>query len=170
VPDDVVLGLLKSQPAHGYELLAYFRDNSKLGRIWTMSTSQLYAVLKRLEVEEYISGSQVEVPDAPPRVMYSLTKMGEDRLLAWLYDQDPPVSIHKIRVMFLSRLYIALLLQLPFEDVVNQQNLILQNRLKILENEKLILTTQIENLAVELMIRQIESAISWLQYCKSILV
>ena len=135
-----------------------------------MSTSQLYAVLKRLEVEEYISGSQVEVPDAPPRVMYSLTKMGEDRLLAWLYDQDPPVSIHKIRVMFLSRLYIALLLQLPFEDVVNQQNLILQNRLKILENEKLILTTQIENLAVELMIRQIESAISWLQYCKSILV
>lgn len=135
-----------------------------------MSTSQLYAVLKRLEVEEYISGSQVEVPDAPPRVIYSLTKMGEDRLLAWLYDQDPPVSIHKIRVMFLSRLYIALLLQLPFEDVINQQNLILQNRLKILENEKLILTTQIENLAVELMIRQIESAISWLQYCNSILV
>lgn len=135
-----------------------------------MSTSQLYAVLKRLEAEEYITGMEVDVPDAPPRVIYSLTKSGEDRLLAWLYDENPPVSIHKTRVMFLSRLYIALLLHLPFEEVLSQQILVLEKRHMILVLEKQGSKAQVENLAVEFMIRQIESAISWLHYCRSTLV
>lgn len=166
VPDSVVLGLLKLQPAHGYELLTFFRSDSELGRIWTMSTSQLYAVLKRLEEEGSIIGEQVEVSDAPPRVIYSLTNSGEEQFMAWLYENKPSVSIHKIRVMFLSRLYIALLLHLPFEEIIEYQMSVLENQHTILLTEKQKSLSTIENLAVEFMLSQIESALSWLQDCQ----
>jgi DNA-binding PadR family transcriptional regulator len=51
VPDELILGLLAAEPMHGYQILARFEAPSELGRVWTMSRSQVYAVLKRLEQE-----------------------------------------------------------------------------------------------------------------------
>ncbi|MFU8827173.1 MAG: PadR family transcriptional regulator, partial [Brevefilum sp.] len=121
VPDEVILGLLKAQPAHGYELLDYFRSFSTLGRIWTMSTSQLYAVLKRLERDGAVVGCEEEVSNAPPRIKYEITPQGEEQLNAWLFDDHPSPSIHRIRVLFLSRIFIANLLNINYEGIVDAQ-------------------------------------------------
>ena len=46
-PQPVLLGLLLSEPKHGYELFQEFRR--ELGRVWRVGQSQLYAQLKQLE-------------------------------------------------------------------------------------------------------------------------
>jgi DNA-binding PadR family transcriptional regulator len=79
----------KLQPTHGYQLLEYFRSPSALGRIWTMSASQLYAVLKRLSNEGDIAGKELKVRNAPSRVAYTVTASGEHKLEAWLFDAQP---------------------------------------------------------------------------------
>ncbi|NJL53976.1 PadR family transcriptional regulator [bacterium] len=56
VPDEVILGLLAVEACHGYQLLDHFRSPAALGRVWNLSTSQLYAVLKRLDRLGYIAG------------------------------------------------------------------------------------------------------------------
>ena len=55
-PDETILGLIAIQTCYGYELIETFRSSSELGDIWKMSTSQIYAVLKRLERVGLIDG------------------------------------------------------------------------------------------------------------------
>jgi len=166
-PDDVLLGLLKAQPAHGYELLEYFRDREHLGRIWNMSTSQLYAVLKRLEEEGAVTGREVLQPDAPSRTEYALTDLGEQRLSAWLSDPHPPTSIHRIRVMFLSRLYIATLLSLPTEGIIARQLAVCEEQRKHMLEESRQTSSSVEALTLTFVTGQLEAAIAWLHYCQT---
>jgi len=163
VPDQVILGLLTAQPAHGYELLAYFHAKNQLGRIWTMSTSQLYAVLKRLAQGGAIIGREVDVADAPPRVEYQVTQIGRQQLEEWLYDPKPSASIHRIRVLFLSRVFIANLLGLSVDNIVENQAKMLRNQRDIFFNLNQTHQSDIEELAVSFVINQLEAAITWLE-------
>jgi DNA-binding PadR family transcriptional regulator len=163
VPDEVVLGLLKAQPAHGYELLAWFRSKSHLGRIWTMSTSQLYAVLKRLERDGAISGREIPTPNAPPRTEYEISTLGEDRLHRWLYDPHPSPSIHRIRVMFLSRVFIANLLNVSHGEIVKNQVDACKEQIDIFKSRKQVKDSDFEKLAVNYVISQLNSAVQWLE-------
>jgi len=162
VPDPVVLGLIKKQPSHGYELLEQFNSNEHLGRIWTMSTSQLYAVLKRLEKQETIIGKEVIVPDAPPRREYVITDEGERQLHNWLWEPNPSTSIHRIRVMFLSRIFIATILDLPTKRIVDAQK-----SMCLTQQEKLTTISEqsysvYEKFALDFVVGQLKSAIAWL--------
>ena len=159
----MILGLLKAQPAHGYELLDYFRSNAQLGRIWTMSTSQLYAVLKRLEREGAIVGREVAALNAPPRIEYEVTYQGEVRLDGWLFAKNPSPSIHRIRVMFLSRIFIANLLNIYYEPIVDAQIASCEAQKIIFEDKLRTKGTDIELLTIDFIIRQLKSAILWLK-------
>ena len=163
VPDEVILGLLKAQPAHGYELLEYFRSLSHLGRIWTMSTSQLYAVLNRLSQQGGIAGSAYEGKNAPMRVEYEIIELGEHMLSDWLYSAQPSASIHQIRVLFLSRIFIANLLDLPTEEIVTAQiNACQELRDKFAEQSQPN-GSDIEVLALDFVVQQMDTAIAWLK-------
>jgi DNA-binding PadR family transcriptional regulator len=162
VPDEVILGLLKAQPIHGYELLEYFRSASALGRIWTMSTSQLYAVLKRLSNEGDIVGRVVEVPNAPARIEYTVTERGEQMLKAWLYDPHPSASIHRIRVLFLSRVYIANLLDTSLKTIISAQIASCQAQQNVIKAQRLDSQSEIEQLTLDFVISQLDAAINWL--------
>jgi DNA-binding PadR family transcriptional regulator len=166
VPDEVILGLLATQPQHGYELLERFRSRAHLGRIWTMSTSQLYAVLKRLEREGLIEGQQFQSPDAPPRIEYGVTEAGLRRLHNWLNEPQPSSSIRRIRVEFLSRLYIASLLNIPPTDIVERQRSIcLEQRERLLKDRQQA-ASEVEALTLDLVLGQLEAALTWLDRCK----
>jgi DNA-binding PadR family transcriptional regulator len=163
VPDEVILGLLDYQPAHGYDLLERFRSNKHLGRIWRMSTSQIYSVLKRLEDHGCVSGISVKAEDAPTRREYRLLPKGELHLNQWLYDERPSASLHRIRVIFLSRLYIALLLQKPVEKIFRNQIIVCKqkyNRFMLEQQED---GSKIEFMALDLVINQLSSVINWLE-------
>jgi DNA-binding PadR family transcriptional regulator len=166
-PDEVLLGLLNAQPAHGYELLEWFRSPQHLGRIWKMSTSQLYAVLKRLEESGLITGRVLPSSDAPSRTEYALTDRGEQRLMDWLNDPHPPISIHRIRVLFLSRLYIASLLDIPTDTVIARQLATCEEHRQRLQAELTRAQTDVETLTLNFMIGQFDAVILWLKTCQA---
>jgi len=163
VPDQVILGLIKAKPAHGYELLDKFNSQAHLGRIWTMSTSQLYAVLKRLEESSLITGMQIETEGAPPRIIYTITESGEDDLLNWLFDPNPPTSVHRLRIMFLSRLYIADILNLPVAPIFANQRKVCIDQIEKFQLEKAYVSSKLEMLTIGFIIGQLESAMEWLK-------
>jgi DNA-binding PadR family transcriptional regulator len=167
VPDEVVLGLLKHKPSHGYELLKWFNSPEYLGRIWTMSNSQIYAVLKRLEDQNAIVGKEVSTQNAPNRVEYHIKKFGEDMLRVWLYASKPSASIHRIRVEFISRLFIAELLGLSKEPVIQHQKTACECVLEKIKQKKSLTESPTEELTLNFVIGQLESALNWLAGCET---
>ncbi len=163
IPDAVILGLLKAQPSHGYDLLERFRAKEHLGHIWHLSTSQLYAVLKRLEEADAIEGFDVEVPDAPSRREYRLQPSGEQQLHQWLYEPQPSASLHRIRVIFLSRLYIAQLLDYSVDEIFSAQLKVCREQKRAFEEEQQAARSAIENLALDLVMNQLSAVIRWLE-------
>ena len=165
-PDEVILGLLQAAPSHGYDLLERFRDPAHLGRVWNMSVSQLYAVLNRLESENLITGREIPQSDAPPRTEYAITPLGEQRVAGWLAETQPPVSIHRIRVQFLSRLYIATLLGLPTEGITDRQLAVCETQRDAIREKLARIDSPVETLTLEFVLGQLEAAITWLHRCR----
>lgn len=164
-PDETILGLLAAQGRHGYELLECFRSSHQLGRVWNLSVSQIYAVLKRLEREGSIVGHEVVSENAPPRTEYALTENGEKRLLVWLNEPHPSASIRCIRVEFLSRLYIAQQLSIPSDAVVRYQRDACTTQRDKLVSERHNAEPGIDLLALELHIGQLEAVLRWIERC-----
>jgi len=165
VPDEVILGLLAAQPQHGYDLLDRFRSRAHLGRVWTLSTSQLYAVLKRLEREGLVVGQRRESPGAPPRIEYTVTEAGLHCLHCWLHEPRPSPSIRRIRVEFLSRLYVARLLGIPSTELVERQRAICTEQRDRLLAERQQAASGVEALALDFVIGQLDAALRWLERC-----
>ncbi|HST04676.1 MAG TPA: PadR family transcriptional regulator [Chloroflexia bacterium] len=165
-PDETILGLLAVRARHGYELLECFHSDSQLGRVWNMSTSQLYAVLKRLERQEWIVGREVIVENAPHRTEYSLTGQGRVQLMAWLRDPNPSPTVRRVRVGFLSRLYIMRMLNLPTQDAVRAQREACVRERSRLEAERRSAVPGIELLAVEFVLAQLDAVLDWLDRCE----
>jgi DNA-binding PadR family transcriptional regulator len=166
IPDETLLGLLAGRARHGYELLECFRDPAQLGRVWNLSTSQLYAVLKRLETQGLTIGQEMTCVDAPTRTEYSLTEAGQARLEAWLSEPCPSASIHRVRVEFLSRLYIARLLNMPTVDIVERQKAVCLAKHAELVEQRTQAAPGIEILTLDLVIAQLVVILQWLDRCE----
>lgn len=161
-PGDVLLGLLEAQSCHGYQLLEHFRDPAQLGRIWSLSTSQLYALLKRLERAELIEGREEASDDAPIRTVYWLTTIGRQRLHRWLNEPQPSASTRHIRTEFLSRLYIARLLSLPTQTLIDAQHTACTEQYEDLLQRRDALPMGVGNLSLDLRAREMALIIDWL--------
>lgn len=168
VPDETILGILAAQPQHGYQLLARFQSRADLGRVWTMSTSQLYAVLKRLESSGLIRGKEVESSEAPTRREYAVTAAGRRRFSGWLQETKLSSSIRQVRVQFISRLYVARLLGLSTGRMVERQR-----RACEVQRQKLLLartkSAQMEGLVLDFVIGQLDAVVEWLDRCEEML-
>jgi DNA-binding PadR family transcriptional regulator len=165
-PDDTLLGLLAAHARHGYQLIDCFRDSAQLGNVWSLSTSQIYAVLKRLDGQGLIVGRAVTSPDAPTRTEYELTAAGLERLDQWLSEAQPSASIRRVRVEFLSRLYIARLLNLPTLELVRRQKESCRQRLAASIEQRDCSAPGVGRLALELEIAQLEAILDWIDRCE----
>jgi DNA-binding PadR family transcriptional regulator len=161
-PDETLLGLLMLQMRHGYDLLACFRDPAQLGAVWALSTSQIYAVLKRLETQGDILGSKTEQANAPPRITYHLTQQGEARLQQWLDEPHPSASVRRVRVEFLSRIYIARLLNIPSVPIAQRQKRACRVELARLRAERDQAASGMAYLTHEFVIGQLEAILRWI--------
>lgn len=165
-PDETVLGLLAAEARHGYQLIDCFRDPAQLGNVWSLSTSQIYAVLKRLDSQGLIVGRSLTSPDAPMRVEYALTPAGITRLETWLTEPEPSSSVRRVRVEFLSRLYIARLLDLPTRDIVRVQKETCQRRRDARIVDRDCNAPGVGRLALELEIAQLDAILDWIDRCE----
>ena len=163
VPDDLILGLLASEPMHGYELLARFEAPSELGRVWTMSRSQVYAVLKRLEEQGLIRGRAVRGQSAPDRFVYDVTSAGRGRLDRWLLESRFSASVRSIRVEFVSRLHIAERLGRSIDPIVQQQMAACLDRREVLLRARQAAVSPTEQRSLDFVLGQLQAAIDWLE-------
>lgn len=163
VPDETILGILASTPQHGYQIIQHFNDRQALGRIWTMSTSQVYAVLKRLENQGSITGQETISEEGPPKKEYAITSSGRVLLNYWLYAPDPSTSIRRIRVEFLSKLYVARLLDLPAAQIINPQIQACQRQKENLARKLAETDSEMEKLALDFVLGQLTAALAWLE-------
>lgn len=162
LPDHTILGLIAAQPEHGYDLLAHFQAQDELGRVWTMSHSQIYNVLKRLESKGLIRGETRESSMAPTRTEYTITPAGYARLEDWLFDRPPPTSIRGIRVEFLSKLHICRLLGRDAGPIIERQRATCINQRGEILNQQQKSGSATERLALDFVIGQLNAAITWL--------
>jgi DNA-binding PadR family transcriptional regulator len=166
-PDETILGILAAKPQHGYQLLEHFNQRQSLGRVWSMSTSQVYAVLKRLENAGLVRGETVDVPDAPSRTIYTITPAGEARLEAWLYDPQPSPNIRRVRIEFLSKLYIAQLLELPVAEIIHYQREACSQHKKFIMEPSNNGNHVMDRMVTRFILGQLDAAIAWLDQCEN---
>jgi DNA-binding PadR family transcriptional regulator len=83
------LGLLSEGPRHGYELKALYDE--ALVPTAKLNFGQVYPTLDRLKRDGWVEQDLVSQDERPDKKVYSLTKEGRRRLLAWM---DTPVPLN----------------------------------------------------------------------------
>ncbi len=168
-PEFALLGFLYLQPAHGYEL--HQRLTKELGRIWDVSQSETYNILKRLEAQGFIKSRLVPQEKLPPRNQLSLTRSGKSRFEAWLRTPGNQ-SVRTIRLEFTTRLYFARqtgLLKLP--AMIDQQLAEVRASLRQMEGMLADMppAQTYNRLGLEYQIFQRKSILDWLEDCRQAL-
>lgn len=104
--EHALLGLVRHEPLHGYEINRRLGAIPELQLVWRMKQSRLYALLSRLEDEGYLH-AVLEMQDGrPPRKVYHLTSTGDSAFVRWL---TQPVRLpREMRLEFMLKLYFAL--------------------------------------------------------------
>ncbi len=97
----LLLGILMSGPRHGYEIMQLLE--AVLGSTWRVSTSQLYALLKRLEQDGFLKFSVEPQDSRPSRRIFVLTHAGKEAFLDWLH--TPTAHVRDFRMEFIGKLF-----------------------------------------------------------------
>jgi PadR family transcriptional regulator AphA len=130
----VLLGSLMPGPRHGYEIMQFL--DSSLDSTWRVGTSQLYALLKRLEQEGRLRSSMETQETRPSKRVFSLTEAGRKGFLDWV--TTPTTRIRHFRLEFMSKLFFFYLLHLNggLELVESQIRVMKRQRDEIEERER----------------------------------
>jgi len=96
-----------------------------LGPAWSVSKSQLYVLLKRLEKEGWVSSTFQPQKTRPSKRVFSLMPSGEAKFLEWL--KSPNDHVRDLRIEFLAKLFFFRNLGLKGGDaLVNAQICLLE--------------------------------------------
>ena len=101
ITEFVLLGALMSGPMHGYEILRFL--DADLGSAWRVGTSQLYALLKRLESSGVVTSTVESQDTRPSKRVFSLNTAGKEAFMDWL--KRPSPYVRDLRTEFLTKLF-----------------------------------------------------------------
>jgi DNA-binding PadR family transcriptional regulator len=165
-PQPVLLGLLMSQPKHGYELHQEF--SRELGGVWQIGLSQLYAQLKQLEEAALVEAISEAQPNRPPRKVYHLTLEGRAVFEDWVHQPTP--YLRHIRVEFLARLYFFRQLSMPgLEQLVAEQKQVCQSQIERFDQLAAETGDPFRRCVLEFRCGQLQAVVLWLERCLEIL-
>jgi PadR family transcriptional regulator, regulatory protein AphA len=164
--EHALLGFLRQQPRHGYEIYQQLSDPNGLWLTWRMKQSQLYALLAKLEDEGFIVAT-VQPQDArPPRKVLHLTEIGLAAFLSWL--NSPVAHPRQMRLEFLVKFYFACREgNEPALRLVEQQRTLCQSWLIQQEAQGSSVSDPLAYAWVvnQFRVNQIEALIAWLDHC-----
>jgi PadR family transcriptional regulator AphA len=164
-----LLGLLRRQPRHGYEIHQQLADPTGLGLIWRLKQSQVYALLAKLEQQSYVSQT-LEPQDArPPRKVFALTETGRQAFLDWV--QTPVARGRGFRLDFLAKLYFARQEgDAVAQKLLNRQQAACQDWLTEQQTlaEGLIDSRPFDWLVHQFRISQVKAMLDWLNTCREL--
>jgi PadR family transcriptional regulator AphA len=165
-PQPALLGLLISQPRHGYELYQQFSRD--LGRVWALGLSKLYAQLRQLEEAGLVTAHTEPQPNRPPRKVFHITPEGRAVFAAWVHQPTP--YLRHIRVEFLARLYFFRTLSLPgLDQLVAEQKAVCLSQIERFDQLAAGADDAFRCCVLEFRRGQLEAVIHWLDRCLEIL-
>ena len=109
--EHAILGLLalsESGIGHGYDLARQFSPDAPLGNIVRLEPGMVYHHLKKLERLGWVTAVPGTGTGKPARRLIALSSSGQAELRRWL--AEPVARTREIRLDFLVKLYLALLL------------------------------------------------------------
>lgn len=166
--EHALLGLVRVRPMHGYELHQLLSAPGGLGQVWRIKQGLLYALLKRLEQEGFITVQYVEQNEAPARRMLAITPAGEAAFARWL--QMPVASGRDLRIEFLSKLYFVQQLGQPAaNELFDRQIAAVELWLARFARRRAALPAGAlyDQLVLDYRIGQVQAAAAWLAACKT---
>jgi PadR family transcriptional regulator PadR len=93
--EGIVLAILASQPAYGYEITARLREQG----FTDIAEGTIYALLIRIEQRGFVDVEKVPSEKGPPRKVYSLNAQGRDYLnefwRTWSFLADRLEQLHE---------------------------------------------------------------------------
>jgi DNA-binding PadR family transcriptional regulator len=157
----VILGLIRQQPIHGYELLHRWNKPNGISLIWRIKPGPLYAAMEKLEQLGYLDSSFIHGEVSPPRKEYRITAAGEQAFLGWM--QTPVSAARDFRQDFLARLFFGQDVDsVVSEALFSQQEIICQRWLASLEKQ-LEASAGFEHQVFTFRICQVQGILKWLK-------
>ena len=111
------LGLLESQPRHGYDIKRVYDEHFGRGR--SLHYGQVYATLSRLLKNGMVEVDTVEPGEGPERKRYSITDAGVTDVADWLSRPENPEPY--LQSTLYTKVVLALLTGRPAADILDTQ-------------------------------------------------
>jgi PadR family transcriptional regulator, regulatory protein AphA len=171
--EHAILGLLalsESGVGHGYDLARQFSPEAPLGNVVRLEAGMVYHHLKKLERLGWVTVVPGSGPGRPARRLFALSPPGRAELRRWL--AEPVARTREIRLDFLVKLYLALLLdpELAVRLVDEQRQLCarlvesLTSRLRRsqVEEKEDVDTGNFGDMVLDMRLAQTRAALAWL--------
>jgi DNA-binding PadR family transcriptional regulator len=171
--EHAILGLLalsESGRGHGYDLARQFSPQAPLGNVVRLEPGMVYHHLKKLERLGWVSAVPEAEPGRPARRLFALTSLGRAELGRWL--SEPVARTREIRLDFLVKLYLALLLDPALAvRLVDEQrdqcarmieSLASRRQSKQAEEDQDRVTTRFGDMVLDMRLAQTRAALAWL--------
>jgi DNA-binding PadR family transcriptional regulator len=157
----VLLGLIRRQPIHGYELLRIWKDHHEIGLVWQVKPGPLYASLEKLEQLGYLEANRVSTDASPTRKEYRVTPTGSQVFMNWM--QTPVAAARDFRQDFLAKLYFSADVEkIISAELLARQIQLCQTWLASLQGQ-LTLSTDFEKQVLSFRLRQVQGILDWLR-------
>lgn len=171
--EHAILGLLalsESGTGHGYDLARQFSPDAPLGNVVRLEPGMVYHHLKKLERLGWVSAVPESDPGRPARRLFALSAPGRAELKRWL--SEPVARTREIRLDFLVKLYLALLLDpaLAVRLVDEQRDLcarlvasLAERQLSVqVEEDQNAVTARFGDMVLDMRLAQTRAALAWL--------
>ncbi|TQF01271.1 PadR family transcriptional regulator [Kitasatospora acidiphila] len=112
-----ILGLLESQPRHGYDLKRAYDE--QFGHTRALPYGQVYATLSRLLKNGLVEVDGTEPGDGPERKRYVITEAGITDVARWLAEPEQPSSY--LQSTLYTKVVLALLTGRPARELLSTQ-------------------------------------------------
>ncbi len=155
----VVLGSLIAAPRHGYEIKQFL--GSTLESTWRVSTSQLYALLKRLKQERLLQ-SNLEIQETrPSKRVLTLTDDGKAIFTDWMH--RPTMHVRDFRMEFMTKLFFFFHYSMPGAvALVESQIGFIKTRMEEIRSQSEKNTDPFKTLVFEYKIQMMAGIHAWL--------
>lgn len=127
-----LLGLLASEPAHGYTLKQ--RYDRRFSPVKPLAAGQVYASLARFERDGLASVTGTEEGGGPSRILYAITPDGVTALETWMYTPEPPSTYASSTL--LTKVTLALMSGRDADSVLDAQRAVHLARMRELTAAK----------------------------------
>jgi PadR family transcriptional regulator, regulatory protein AphA len=157
--DFPVLGVLHGGPAHGYDLRRELKE--RLGEVWTLGPSHIYALLAGLEKDGLVRHDRVDQKTRPAKKVFSITDEGRLIFLAWV--RDPVINVRDMRLEFLAKLHFARFdSAAAVSELIGRQLSVCRGSKQRLKRKRAACKTETECAVLDFRLAMLDASVAWL--------